>query len=109
MCWKILGGGGDQNPFIIGGSPKAIVERAHDEGYSNSFMMDLAGNCFASTIPAAIDLAILANLTESHVNLLQKQKKPRKKQTTDPTFDAAEVAAELDDVMEMMGFMETMG
>ena len=72
------------------GFGKDIVEKADEAGFSNSFMMELAGNSFAATIPAAIELAILANLPDAHVELLTEVTKPRRTSTGDGANEKAD-------------------
>ena len=106
--------------LMIHGVGKDIVERAHEEGFSNTTMLDLAGNCFAATIPASIDLAIIANLTESHIAMLQKGTTPKPpktqqklddegvetrnemEQTTTEVEATQEVDADIDGIVHMM-------
>ena len=68
--------------LIVHGVGLDIVEAAHGR-FPNNLMMDLAGNCFASTIPLAIELSIISNMTDKQI---EAAKEPRLQTSAMATF-----------------------
>ena len=61
--WRVLAG---IERMLLTGFPRPMLEAAAKAGHTDILFHDMAGNAFSGSIPLAIYICIMLNLTEKH-------------------------------------------